>query len=82
MIGIHTTQDGEQLAQFAREQKLSWPNAVDTSKETFAAYHTYGCPTHYLVDRQGILRIANPHPYQLEEQIRRLLAESIARIPN
>lgn len=82
MIGMHTTQDGEQLAQFAREQKLSWPNAVDISKQTFAAYHTYGCPTHYLVDRQGILRIANPHPYQLEEQIQRLLAEPISRMPN
>jgi thiol-disulfide isomerase/thioredoxin len=82
IIGVHTTQDAEQMAPFAGERKLSWPNAVDTSKKTCADYHANGLPALYLVDRRGILRIAKPHPYQLEEQIRRLLAEPIARIPN
>jgi thiol-disulfide isomerase/thioredoxin len=82
IIGVHTTESGEQMTQFARERKLSWPNAVDTSKKTCADYHEHLFPGLYLVDRQGVLRIAKPHPYQLEEQIRRLLAEPIARIPN
>jgi thiol-disulfide isomerase/thioredoxin/Leucine-rich repeat (LRR) protein len=82
IIGVHTTESGEQMTQFARERKLSWPNAVDTSKKTCADYHEHWFPGLYLVDRQGVLRIAKPHPYQLEEQIRRLLAEPISRIPN
>jgi thiol-disulfide isomerase/thioredoxin/Leucine-rich repeat (LRR) protein len=82
IIGVHTTEDGEQMAQFARERSLSWPNAVDTSKKTCADYREHLFPGLFLVDRQGILRIAKPHPYQLEEQIRRLLAEPILRIPN
>jgi thiol-disulfide isomerase/thioredoxin len=82
IIGVHTTESGEQMTQFARGRKLSWPNAVDTSKKTCADYHQHLFPGLYLVDRQGVLRIAKPHPYQLEEQIRRLLAEPIARMPN
>jgi thiol-disulfide isomerase/thioredoxin/Leucine-rich repeat (LRR) protein len=82
IIGVHTTAEGDRMAEFAGERKLSWPNAVDASKKTCADYHANGLPALYLVDRQGVLRIARPHPYQLEEQIRRLLTEPISRIPN
>jgi thiol-disulfide isomerase/thioredoxin len=75
IVGIHTTDDGKRMAEFARNRKLSWPIGVDVSDKTKSAYRVAVWPSLYLVDRNGILRIALPHPYQLEEQVHRLLSE-------
>jgi beta-lactamase regulating signal transducer with metallopeptidase domain/thiol-disulfide isomerase/thioredoxin len=77
LIGVHSTEHGERMSEFAREHKLDWPLAVDIANKTESAYRVKGWPALYLIDRQGILRVAEPHPLQLEVQIERLLAEPV-----
>jgi len=81
LIGVHSTEHGSAMSQFAREHKLDWPLVVDLANKTESAYRVKGWPALYLIDRQGILRVAEPHPLQLEEQIERLLAEPVTLGP-
>ncbi len=78
IIGVHSTDDGDRMSQFAIEHKLRWPVAVDVANQTKLAYRVKAWPAMYLIDRQGTLRVAEPHPFQLEEQIERMLAEPLA----
>jgi thiol-disulfide isomerase/thioredoxin/Leucine-rich repeat (LRR) protein len=77
IIGVHSTRDGIKLPEFAVRRRLGWPLAVDVSEKTAMAYRVVLYPALYLIDRQGVLRTADPHPYQLDEQIDRLQAEPV-----
>jgi thiol-disulfide isomerase/thioredoxin len=80
IIGVHSTREGKEMPEFARRRKLGWPIAVDVSNQTAEVYRVVGWPALYLIDRQGVLRAADPHRYQLDEQIDRLLAEPVPQI--
>jgi thiol-disulfide isomerase/thioredoxin len=82
LIGVHTTEHGDKMSPFFLNHEYDWPTAIDISNQTESVYHVKGWPALFLIDRQGILRVAQPHHYQLEEQIQRLLSESVPHAAN
>ena len=72
-----TQQDGgNELDEYVTEKKISWKNIVDRQGAMAEAYNVTSYPTLFLVDRQGILRIAWAEQFMLEQPIETLLQEA------
>lgn len=78
IIGVHTTKDGEKMAEYAKEAGLAWPTAVDANGQTVNAFHVDAFPAYYLIDRDGKLRVADLVGADLESAIEILLQEKVA----
>jgi peroxiredoxin len=52
VIGIHSESDGDKCGDFVREQKFTFPIAVDTGA-TAEHYGISGIPAYFLIDRAG-----------------------------
>ena len=75
VLGIHSTADAGKGEKYVERNNLDWPIAFDDSKQTAAAYRVTSWPSLYLIDKEGKIRFARPHPDQLEAAIQLLLAE-------
>jgi thiol-disulfide isomerase/thioredoxin len=75
VIGIHTTNQGEKMAEFAKEEALPWPVAVDVEKKTVAAFRVDSYPDYYVIDRAGNLRVADLANGELDRVVEALLKE-------
>jgi peroxiredoxin len=75
IVGLHTTNQGEKMADFVKEQALPWPVAVDIGNKTTSAFKVDSYPDYYLIDRAGRLRVADLQNSDLERAIKILLAE-------
>lgn len=75
VIGVHTTNRGEEMAAFVQEQELPWPVAVDVDNKTVTAFHVDSYPDYYLIDRAGNLRVADLANSDLDRAIEILLQE-------
>lgn len=58
-----------------REMDLPYPVAIDTHGKTERAYYVDSHPDFYLIDRAGMLRIADLMDHELERAVRLLLEE-------
>src|SRR5262245_58298690 len=79
IIGVHTTRQGERMANYAKEQKLPWPVAVDVQGKTVKAFHVDSSPDYYLIDRSGKLRVADLVNSDLERVVKILLKEPVPK---
>ena len=75
IIGVHTTRQGERMANFVKEQKLPWPIALDVEGKTVKAFLVDSFPDYYLIDRSGKLRVADLANADLERAVKILLKE-------
>lgn len=79
VIGIHTwTKEPETVRTFIEREALPWPMAIDVRGRTVRAYHVDGYPDYYLVDRRGILRVADLANAGLDAALEALLSEPVA----
>ena len=75
VIGIHTKNQGEKMADYVKEADLSWPIALDTEGETVKAFAVDSYPDYYVIDRKGDLRVADLANSDLDRVVETLLKE-------
>ena len=75
VLGVHTTNAGEKMPAFVAEQKITYPVAVDVGNATTRAYAVDSYPDYYLIDRNGVLRVADLANAGVDAAVETLLAE-------
>ena len=70
LIGVHTTNGGERMAEFAKEHEIPYPVAIDVEKATVTAFRVDSFPDYYLIDRAGKLRVADLANGDLDRAVR------------
>jgi thiol-disulfide isomerase/thioredoxin len=75
VIAVHSTRGADKAADFAAANKLPWPIAIDDDDQSKAAYCVQGWPSCYLIDRKGVLRMAEIFKGDREAAIQLLLSE-------
>ncbi len=75
VISVHTTNQGEKMAEYVQEEALPWPVAVDVEKKTVTAFKVDSYPDYYVIDRAGNLRVADLANTELDRVVEALLKE-------
>jgi hypothetical protein len=75
VLGVHTTNGGDAMAEFVAAQKIGYPVAIDVDDKTTTAFAVDSYPDYYLIDRAGSLRVADLQNAALDQAIATLLAE-------
>ena len=75
VIGVHTTNKGDDMAAFVADQKITYPVAIDVDNQTTSAFAVDSYPDYYLIDRSGNLRVADLQNAHVDAAIATLLAE-------
>ena len=75
VIGVHTTNAGETMAKFVKDESLTWPIAVDIDSGTVGSFHVDSFPDYYIIDKAGMLRFADLANDQVDRAIETLLKE-------
>ena len=76
IMGVHPAEKEDEMALFVADEGLEWPMAIDTENKTTSQWHDRYHSGHYLIDRNGNMRMADIHRGYLEEAIKTLLAEA------
>ncbi len=58
MLAINLSEPPERVRAYVAESRLTLPVAIDTTGEVAQAYGVQFTPTHFLIDRAGIVRAA------------------------
>ena len=75
MIGVCNPDGSENLQDLIGKHKIKYPVAVDSRKRTIDSYKVASYPSYYLIDRNGVLRVADCRADSVEEAIEFLLRE-------
>ncbi|HEX6812801.1 MAG TPA: redoxin domain-containing protein [Planctomycetota bacterium] len=75
VVGVHTTNRGDDMAAFVAEKGITYPVAIDVDDKTKTAFAVDSFPDYYLIDRAGNLRVADLANKAVDEAIAKLLAE-------
>ncbi len=75
VIGVHTTGQAEKMADYVKEEDLTWFIAADVEGKTVKAFHVDSFPDYYLIDRKGNLRVADLQNGDLDRVVEILLNE-------
>jgi thiol-disulfide isomerase/thioredoxin len=75
IVGIHTTGGAEAMPEFIEEQEIPWPVAVDVEGKTVEAFAVDSFPDYYLIDRRGMLRVADLQNADVDRVVEILLKE-------
>ncbi|WP_345682305.1 redoxin domain-containing protein [Novipirellula caenicola] len=75
IVGLHSTKAAERASEYIEANDLSWAIGLDDKGQTATEYAVPHWPSFYLVDRNGVLRIANPSMDDLEAAVVALLNE-------
>lgn len=75
VIGVHTTNQGDEMAEYVKEESLPWPVAIDVERKTVAAFHVDSYPDYYVIDRAGNLRFADLSNSELDRAVETLMKE-------
>lgn len=75
IVGIHTTGESELMPAYIAAEGIPWPNACDDDEQTVRAWGVDSYPDLYVIDRNGILRVADLYAGDLERTIHELVAE-------
>lgn len=74
-IGVCHQKGAEKMEQTTKDKGIQYPIVKDTEGKTVAAYKVNSFPDYYLIDRKGVLRVADCQNAKVEEVIEKLLAE-------
>jgi thiol-disulfide isomerase/thioredoxin len=77
IIGVHTTNQGDRMADFVKKEGIPWPVAVDMDQATVKGYRVDSYPDYYLIDRSGKLRVADLQNSDLDRAVKILLQEKV-----
>ena len=58
-----------------KELGMSWPIYLDADKSVMKRYHGDAYPSYYLIDRKGVLRIADIDDPDLGKAVAKLIKE-------
>jgi peroxiredoxin len=58
VIGVNLSEPLERVKAYVTEMKLTFPIVIDTSGELAQTYGVRFTPTHFLIDRSGVVRAA------------------------
>jgi thiol-disulfide isomerase/thioredoxin len=75
IIGIHTTNAGDKMAEYVKEEKLPWPVALDIEEGTVKGFRVDSFPDYYVIDRSGKLRFADLANAEVDRAVEALLKE-------
>lgn len=76
VIGVTTSSRGQELMEETVEEiGIEYPVVRDPDMKSMQAYHVNSFPDYYLVDRNGVLRIADCANGSIDDAIRLLLSE-------
>jgi thiol-disulfide isomerase/thioredoxin len=75
IIGVHTKSQGDKMAAYVGQENIPYPVCIDSDGKTVNAFHVDSYPDYYLIDRNGILRVADLANTELENAINILLKE-------
>jgi thiol-disulfide isomerase/thioredoxin len=56
LIAIDVQEDVESVRDYAARYELRYPIGLDTYAAIMRTYRVFGLPTHYFIDRQGVIR--------------------------
>jgi cytochrome c biogenesis protein CcmG/thiol:disulfide interchange protein DsbE len=76
LVGIDVQEDAEAVRTYATKYGLSYPIGLDVSGAVFRTYRIFGLPSHYFIDRDGVIRGRYFGPMtrdQIEEQLKVIL---------
>lgn len=75
IIGVHSKAASEKMADFAKKNGIKYPIVVDDGDKTRRKYAVDSNPDYYIIDRAGILRVADLANSELDRVIVAMLAE-------
>lgn len=56
LVGIDVQEDAEAVRGYATKYGLTYPIGLDVTGAVFRAYRIFGLPSHYFIDRDGVIR--------------------------
>lgn len=56
ILSVYLGEDTPTVADYSRRLGITYPEVADPSKEISASYRVLGVPSHFFIDRQGVLR--------------------------
>ena len=77
LIGIDVQEDAQTVRNYAFKYGLGYTIGMDLTGSVMAAYKVYGLPTHYFIDRTGVIRDRFFGPLS-RDQIETRLAEILS----
>src|SRR6266581_8132446 len=76
IVGICTSDRGqEKMAAVVKDKGIQYPTARDAKLKSEKAWQVHYYPTYALVDRKGIVRVVGLQPQNVENVVKKLLAE-------
>ena len=76
VVGVCTSSRGQdQFAANAQEKGIQYPAARDAQEKSSKAWAANYYPTYAVVDRKGIVRVIGLQPQNVEDVVKKLLAE-------
>ena len=75
LIGVHSKKGGEKMAAFVKDKKIPYPVAHDSEGETVKAFGGDSYPDYFVIDKKGILRVADLANSELDRAIEMMLKE-------
>lgn len=78
IVGVHSARGWEKMEQFVEDEKLPWAFAADPSRVLGEELGIKYIPSYFLIDRNGVMRVAGANPEHFEQAIRTLIDEPAA----
>lgn len=75
LIGVHSKNGGDKMAAFVKKHDIKYPVAHDSKGETIKAYGADSFPDYYVIDKKGIVRVADLANAELDRAIEAMLKE-------
>lgn len=76
IVGVCTSSHGqESFAANAKQHGIEYPAARDTLLKSEKAYAVHYYPTYAVIDRKGVVRVIGLQPQNVEDVVKKLLAE-------
>ena len=75
IVGVHTKKGAKNLDAYLKKKPLPWETIKDSTGKIAGSFQVPHYPSLYLVDRQGVLRVALAHKAGLDTAIGALLKE-------
>lgn len=76
ILSVYLGEDRPTVADYSRRLDVTYTEVPDPSKEISASYRVMGVPSHFFIDREGVLRsttIGALGPNDIDEQVRTIL---------
>jgi len=74
MVAVDIQEPAELVREYARKFGLTYRIGLDTTGAISEAYSVFGLPTHYFIDRQGVIRDRNFGPLTRDQMEQRVAA--------